>query len=227
MLLFTVFYCICCIDRRCTNRVVEKGPTSRLQVFRPSNTTTTESSSSSSNAGSSSSSNTGSSSSSLHPVWGVRTLDFIPEGQFVCEVAGQYVLGRSGEANTTGAGSSTGADSNNMNDAAKSVVDLILQDPSMRPLSEVAAVGAGSGASELPYTARIIPVGAWEEAGPGDAGAFDPLTWAAKEAAAADMNTGNSSLNDPSTTAAVVVDRLTEEHYDSIRNFLRGEICVS
>ena len=209
------------MDRRCTNRVVEKGPTSRLQVFRPSNTTTTESSSSSSsNAGSS---------SSRHPVWGVRTLDFIPEGQFVCEVAGQYVLGRSGEDNTTtitGAGSA-GTDSNNMNDAAKSVVDLILQDPSMRPLSEVAAVGAGSGASELPYTARIIPVGAWEEAGPGDAGAFDPLTWAAKEAAAADMNTGNSSLNDPSTTAAVVVDRLTEEHYDSIRNFLRGEICVS
>ena len=196
--------------------MVEKGPTSRLQVFRPSNTTTTESSSSSS-------------SSSRHPVWGVRTLDFIPEGQFVCEVAGQYVLGRSGEDNTTGAGSSSaGTDSNNMNDAAKSVVDLILQDPSMRPLSEVAAVGAGSGASELPYTARIIPVGAWEEAGPGDAGAFDPLTWAAKEAAAADMNTGNSSLNDPSTTtAAVVVDRLTEEHYDSIRNFLRGEICVS
>ena len=203
--------------------MVEKGPTSRLQVFRPSNTTSTESSSS--NSGSS---------SSRHPVWGVRTLDFIPEGQFVCEVAGQYVLGRSGEDNTTttGAGSSssagsTGTDSNNINDAAKSVVDLILQDPSMRPLSEVAAVGAGSGASELPYTARIIPVGAWEEAGPGDAGAFDPLTWAAKEAAAADMNTGNSSLNDPSTTAAVLVDRLTEEHYDSIRNFLRGEICVS
>ena len=197
--------------------MVEKGPTSRLQVFRPSNTTSTESSSS--NSGSS---------SSRHPVWGVRTLDFIPEGQFVCEVAGQYVLGRSGEDNTTGAGSSSaGTDSNNMNDATKSVVDLILQDPSMRPLSEVAAVGAGSGASELPYTARIIPVGAWEEAGPGDAGAFDPLTWAAKEAAAADMNTGNSSLNDPSTTAAVLVDRLTEEHYDSIRNFLRGEICVS
>lgn len=45
-------------------------------------------------------SSAGASSSNNKPkkkyAWGVRTLDFIPENAFVCEVTGQYAYGRSG-----------------------------------------------------------------------------------------------------------------------------------
>lgn len=95
----------CLLPRRCTNRVVEKGPTYRLEVFRvPSGQASSKASSS---GGSSSSSSTcgggggtGAKGSARY-TWGVRTLDFIPENAFVCEVTGQYVLGRSGKCRTT------------------------------------------------------------------------------------------------------------------------------
>lgn len=31
---------------------------------------------------------------SKNNTWGVRTLDFIPESAFICEITGQYVLGK-------------------------------------------------------------------------------------------------------------------------------------
>jgi hypothetical protein len=56
---------------------VERGPTSRLEIFRIRSG--------------------GSSSRPTENTWGVRTLDFIPRNAFVCEVTGQYVLGGTAE----------------------------------------------------------------------------------------------------------------------------------
>lgn len=65
--------CAQMFGRRCTNRVVEKGPTARLEIFRI--------------AGSPKTGNT----------WGVKTLDFIRANSFVCEVTGQYVTGHTAD----------------------------------------------------------------------------------------------------------------------------------
>lgn len=67
--------------RRCSNRVVEKGLTARLEVFRVAKDLPTDGSISIMEALNSN-------------TWGVRTLDFIPKGGFVCELTGQYVLGK-------------------------------------------------------------------------------------------------------------------------------------
>ena len=68
-------------NRRCSNRVVEKGLTTRLEVFRVAQDLPADGSISVLEAATSN-------------TWGVRTLDFIPKGGFVCEITGQYVLGK-------------------------------------------------------------------------------------------------------------------------------------
>ena len=77
-------------NRRCTNRVVEKGLNYRLEVFRVAQTDKNNSDSSASSTSSSSSS---AASTQNNNTWGVRTLDFIPQNAFVCEVTGQFLLG--------------------------------------------------------------------------------------------------------------------------------------
>lgn len=67
--------------------MVEKGPTARLEVFRVRKDVPTDIPVSINDLVSD-----GSSSNSF--TWGVRTLDFIPESAFVCEITGQYVLGK-------------------------------------------------------------------------------------------------------------------------------------
>ncbi len=52
--------------RRCTNRVVAKGINYQLEVFRVK-------------------------SKNGELTWGVRTLEFIPDGSFICEVIGQLI----------------------------------------------------------------------------------------------------------------------------------------
>ena len=61
--------------------MVERGLTSRLEVFRVAQDLPTDGSISILEAVNSN-------------TWGVRTLDFIPKGGFVCEVTGQYVRGK-------------------------------------------------------------------------------------------------------------------------------------
>eukprot|EP01038_Epipyxis_sp_PR26KG_P007271 gene7271-9910_t len=56
-----------CNVRRCTNRVVENGLQYRFKVCDVGNT------------------------SNRNTMWGVKTLDKIPENSFVCEITGQYV----------------------------------------------------------------------------------------------------------------------------------------
>ncbi len=71
--------------------MVEKGPTARLEVFRVRNDLPSESSVSINDVVSSANTTT---TKSKNNTWGVRTLDFIPESAFVCEITGQYVLGK-------------------------------------------------------------------------------------------------------------------------------------
>jgi hypothetical protein len=73
-----------CSARRCTNRVVQRGLTKRLEIMRIRAPSCTDRSSSD---------------SSPHPkkfalvcIWGVRTLDDIPMNAFVCELSGQFIL---------------------------------------------------------------------------------------------------------------------------------------
>lgn len=67
-----------CSYRRCTNRVVEKGLTFRLEVFRqqkPTKHSTPDG-------------------TDYIMEWGVRTLEAIPKDAFVCQLNGQFVKGK-------------------------------------------------------------------------------------------------------------------------------------
>ena len=182
--------------RRCTNRVVERGPTSRLEIFRLRGAS--------------------SSSKQQENTWGVRTLDFIPKNAFVCEVTGQYVLGRTGE------------------DTAASVAGALLQDPAV-----------GTGSADASGGRGVIPVRAWDAPAVHDAG-FSPIAWAANQLELDEARTsgtgvtapivhGESGVSSGSASQAGGMSRglsvrellRSEEHCDQIRNFLRGEVCVS
>lgn len=67
---------------------MEKGPTARLEVFRVRNDLPTDGLVSINGVVGAAANK------SKNNTWGVRTLDFIPESAFVCEITGQYVLGK-------------------------------------------------------------------------------------------------------------------------------------
>jgi hypothetical protein len=176
--------------------VVERGPTSRLEIFRIHGAA--------------------SSSRQAENTWGVRTLDFIPRNAFVCEVTGQYVLGRTQDG------------------TAGSATDAILR-----------ASAAGSS-SALPCAGQAVtPVRAWGAQAVHDTG-FSPLSWAANEIRLDDTAVSGSGVTVPiartegsvsstghggggAPSRALTEQELlrSEEHLEQVRTFLRGEVCVS
>ena len=113
MLSIFIYVYMLLIYRRCSNRVVEKGMnTYRLEIFlindgdnkmkrkRKKNMIIrknhiNDSSSSSKIDDDDDSNDNGDANIQEDSIWGVRTLDFIPQNAFICEVVGQYVYGSS------------------------------------------------------------------------------------------------------------------------------------
>jgi hypothetical protein len=174
--------------------VVERGPTARLEIFRLRSAS--------------------SSSSKPDHTWGVRTLDFIPRNAFVCEVTGQYVLGRT------------------VDGSAGSAADAILRD-----------AAAGSSGTTPCAGQAVTPVRAWDAPVVHEAG-FSSLSWAASELKLEKASLSGSNVTAPivrtdsgvsSADVTGVVSRAltehellrSEEHVDQVRNFLLGEVCVS
>lgn len=163
--------------------MVEKGPTARLEIFRINSLA----------------------SPPVPRTWGVRTLDFIPRYGFVCEVAGQYVHGRSPDEHA----------------GQPSVADALLRDPAVRPDS-----AAGTSAK---YTPRIMPVEAWDDAlTVGDA-CEDPIAWALRQECATATVTADRDCDSFSGARQPTVTELlqAEESYEQVQRFLQGQICVS
>eukprot|EP01032_Pedospumella_encystans_P023392 gene23392-26480_t len=204
--------CSCSI-RRCTNRVVEKGPTARLEVFRVRNDLPTEGPVSINGVVGASAAN-----KSKNNTWGVRTLDFIPESAFVCEITGQYVLGKS--VNNQGEGT---------------VTDLILSSNNSR-----ASSSSNGRSARRTYTTKITPVGAWEE---GEENAsfssssstssasystLDPALWAAQQAAQQALAAAGAEedLALFEQARSHHAENILAENEDLVRQFLDGQLCI-
>lgn len=186
-------------------------------------------------------------------TWGVRTLDFIPKGAFVCEITGQYVLGKTRDrlvrafsylyivlvvyfcddcglflsqgGKATDAiisnGFSAGANSNSSSNSNGS--------------------SGSSSRSRDPYSAKITPVGTWDEgallrdlspdsasaSASGSASAsrsieavLDPFAWAAQQAA--DQVRAARQEDQALQSEAILL-----QNDDLVRKFLDGQLCVS
>ena len=182
---------------------MEKGITARLEIFRVQGRTAAEN------------------------TWGVRTLDAIPVNSFVCEITGQYVLGRTVDTHT-----------------GSSVADTILRD-AIEPTGGSGS-GAGKGGDGVGVSAGrrsrsgaefLLPVESWAQGAGVDP--YRPVQWAMRKVGIVPPVSTNASssgvvVGGLDDAEAVTSRPLTEQellredrNYEKLSEFLRGEICVS
>jgi len=174
-------------------------------------------------------------------IWGVRTLDFIPQNAFICEVVGQYVYGSSKPLPPTpslhesvaveslllppSSSSSSSSSSPPSYSSSSSPIDDILPQKSSSSITDILLSTSSSYTTsdgdndkyvdDLQSSNRIIPVDMWEKS------TIYPVNeWVLNQ-----MNIDPTIDDDLNATYSF--SSLIDKEYDAIKSYLNGQLCVS
>lgn len=257
MCLYVVYLYICMllIYRRCSNRVVEKGMnTYRLEIFLINDGDSKRkrkrkkkmiirknhiNDSSSSSKIDDDDDGNGDADIQEDSIWGVRTLDFIPQNAFICEVVGQYVYGSSKplpptpslhesvavESLLSSSSSSSSSSSPSSYSSSSSRIYDILPQKSSSSITDILLSTSSSYTTsdgdnnndddDLKSSNRIIPVNMWEK------NTIYPVNeWVLNQ-----MNKDPTIDDDLNTNSSF--SSLIDKEYDAIKSYLNGQLCVS